>query len=290
MKKHNLMKSLILFLTLFSAGTVCFAQTDSSTAATSNAKNTLTLAAIYANDASYYGQKAAEPIPYVAAAAVYQLKSGLYFTGQSYKLLNDNTSSVSAAALGAGINFKMGKKLETDLSYSHSFYPSYSPFLQAANADNASLAFSLDSMVIKPKLTFDYAFGKTNDAFATAAISKSINLFSITPKDIITIEPAVSIVGGTQHFYQTYITQKKLHDSLLGMPLPGLGNSSTSSHTDSTTTTDFNVLSYNFTIPLAYNRSHYLIQAEYQLSLLSNHVAANKQINSFLTFSFYYQF
>ena len=281
------MKSLILFFSLSLISLLSFAQTDT---AQTDSKSTLTLAAIYANNASYYGQKAAEPTPYVAAAAVYELKSGIYFTGQSYKLLNDNTSDISAAAVGAGINFKMGKKLETDLSYSHSFYPSYSPLLQAANADNASLAFSLDSSWIKPKITIDYAFGKTSDAFVTAGFSKSINLFSVTPKDIVTIEPGINVIGGTQHYYQTYITQKKLHENLLGRVPPVFGNPGTTSQTDTVTTTDFNILSYNFKIPLAYNRSHYLIQAEYQLSLLSDHVSANKQINSFLTFSFYYQF
>ncbi len=162
---------------------------------------------IYANDASYYGQKAVEKIPYVAVAAVYQLKSGFYFTGQSYKLLNDNTSSVSAAAIGAGVNFKMGKKLTTDLSYSHSFYPSYSPLLQAANADNASLVFSYDSW-IKPTLTGDYAFGKTSDAFVTGGLSKSINLFSITPKDIVTIEPSADVVA-VRSIFTRLISRKK---------------------------------------------------------------------------------
>ncbi len=283
------MKSLILFFSLSLSSLLSFAQRDTAETAT---QSTLTLAAIYADNASYYGQKAAEQTPYVAVAVVYQLKCGLYFTGQSYKLLNDKSSGISAGALGAGINFKMGKKLETDLSYSHSFYPAYSPLLQAANVDNASLAFSYDKSWIKPKVTIDYAFGKTSDAFVTAGISKSINLFSITPKDIVTIEPGANVVGGTQHFYQTYITQRKLHESVLGLGgvPPVLGNPGTTSQTDTIASTDFNVLSYNFKIPLAYNRSHYLIQAEYQLSLLSNKVAANKQINSFLTFSFYYQF
>ncbi len=287
------MKSLILLISLATSSLFCFAQTDSSSTPVTDsapAKSTLTLAAIYANDASYYGQKAIEKTPYVALAAVYQLKSGFYFTGQSYKLLNDNSSTVSAGSVGAGFNFKLAKKLSTDLSYSHTFYPSYSPLLQASNADNASLVFSYDSW-IKPTLTGDYAFGKTSDAFVTGGLSKSINLFSITPKDIVTIGPSANVVAGTQHFYQTYITQKKLHDSLLGIPVvPIFGNPGTTSHADTVVTTNFNVLSYNFKIPLAYNRSHYLVQAEYQLSLLSNHVAANKQINSFLTFSFYYQF
>lgn len=288
------MKSFILFIILGISSTFCFAQRDSAANEAADsipAKSTLTLAAIYADNASYYGQKAAEGTPYIALAAGYQLKSGFYFTAQSYKLLNDNTSSVSAAAIGAGVNFKMGEKLTTDLSYSHSFYPSYSPLLQAANVDNASLVFSYNGW-IKPSLTGDYAFGKTSDVFVTGGLSKSIDIFSISSKDIVTIEPSADVVGGTQHFYQTYVTQKKLHDSVLGIVRvpPVFGNPRTTSHADTVATTDFNVLSYNFKIPLAYNRSHYVVQAEYQLSLLSNHVAANKQINSFLTLSFYYQF
>jgi len=288
------MKSLILFATLAISSMFCFAQTDNSANSATDStpvKSTLTLAAIYTDNASYYGQKAQETTPYVAVAANYQLKSGFYFSAQSYKLLNDNSSSVSAAAIGAGVNFKLAKKLTTDLSYSHSFYPSYSPLLQAANADNASLVFSYVSW-IKPTLTGDYAFGKTSDAFVTGGLSKSINLFSITPKDIVTISPSANVVAGTQHFYQTYITQKKLHDRLLGiLPVPVFGNPSSTSHPDTVTTTSFNVLSYNFKIPLAYNRPHYVLQAEYQLSILSNHVAANAgKVNSFLTFSFYYQF
>ena len=284
------MKSLVLFIMLGVSSTFCFGQTDGGANDSIPAKSTLTLAAVYANDASYYGQKAQQKTPYVAVAANYQLKSGIYFTAQSYKLLNDNTSSVSATAIGAGVNFKLGKKLKTDLSYSHSFYPSYSPLLQAANVDNASLVFSYDGC-IKPSLTGDYAFGKTSDAFVTGGLSKSINLFSISQKDIVTVSPSADLVAGTQHFYQTYITQKKLHDSILGIaPIPVLGNPSSSRHTDTVATTSFNVLSYNFKIPLAYNRSHYVLQAEYQLSLLSNHVAAANKVNSFLTFSFYYQF
>lgn len=288
------MKSLILFFALALTSSISFGQSDSSsnTLADSVAKkSTLTLAAIYANNASYYGQKAEVSTPYVALAAVYQLTSGFYFTGQSFKLLNDNTSSVSAGALGAGVNFKLGKKITTDLSYSHSFYPAYSPLLQATNADNASLVFSYDAWV-KPSLTGDYAFGKSSDAFVTGGLSKSINLFSISQKDIVTIGPSAEVVAGTQHFFQTYLTEKKLHDSILGIAAipPVFGNPGTTSHADTVATTDFNILSYNFKIPLAYNRSHYLLQAEYQLSLLSNHVAAKQQINSFLTFSFYYQF
>jgi hypothetical protein len=44
-------------------------------------------------------------------------------------------------------------------------------------------------------------------------------------------------------------------------------------------------------LPLAYNRAHYVVEAAYQLSLLSKEAQTGAgQANSFLTLSFYYQF
>lgn len=286
------MKTIILFTLMAISSVYCFGQTDSASKAADSIplKSTLTLGAVYANNASYYGQKAQERIPYVAVAANYLLKSGIYFTAQSFKLLNENTTTVSAVNLGAGVAFNLSKKLSADISYSHSFYPENSPLLQAANLDNASIALSYDGWV-KPALTGDYAFGKASDAFVTAAISKEINLFSLSDKDIIRITPSADVVGGTQHFYQTYITKKNLRDSILGILTgPPFGNPPTdNSHTKETTA--FNLLSYNFKFPLSYNRAHYLVEAAYQLSTLSNQVQAGAgDVNSFFTFSFYYQF
>jgi hypothetical protein len=280
------MKSIILITALAISSGFCFGQTDSTPA-----KSTLTLAAVYSNNASYYGQRAEANIPYAAVAANYQLKSGFYLSGQTYKILNDKTSTLSAASFGAGVNFKLSKKVTTDLSYSHSFYPAYSPLLQAANADNASLVLSYDNW-IKTTLTGDYAFGKTSDEFLTGGISKAINLFSIGKKDIVTISPSADVVAGTQHFYQTYLTQQKLRDSVLGILTdPLFGNPSTTTDSNTVAKTSFNLLSYNFKFPLAYNRAHYVLEAAYQLSVLSNNVQAGAgKVNSFLTFSFYYQF
>ena len=59
-------------------------------------------------------------------------------------------------------------------------------------------------------------------------------------------------------------------------------------------------MSYNFKIPLAYNRAHYSIEAAYQLSVLDNKIvdeyrkyaeyADFKGAQSFFTLSFNYYF
>jgi hypothetical protein len=255
-------------------------------------KNNLTLGVSYSNNASYYGQKAATKIPYAAVAATYKLKCGIYFSGLAYKLLNDSGATVSAANAGAGIAFSMGKHFSADINYSHTFYPAYSPLLQASNPDNSSASLAYDHW-LTTKLTVDYAFGKTHDLFGTFGTGKQITLGSISKKDVVTITPSVDIVGGTQRFYQAYLAEKRLRDSLLGLitgPILGQPPGQETS-TKTNTSTQFNLLSYNFKCPLDYNRAHYLVEIAYQLSVLSNKVQSNAgQANSFFSASFYYQF
>src|SRR5258705_661873 len=108
----------------------CFGQADSTVTPAADSvinKSTFTIGAVYSNNASYYGQRAQENIPYAAVAATYRLRSGIYFSGLAYRLLNDSGSFVSAGNAGLGIGFKLSKRLSADLSYSHTFYPANSP-------------------------------------------------------------------------------------------------------------------------------------------------------------------
>lgn len=273
---------------------LCRAQEENTAAAVDSSeapRSTFTIGASYANNASYYGQKALEQTPYAAVVASYRHKSGLYATAMAYRLLHDTQTLASASSLGTGYAFNLGKRLSADLSYSHTFYPALSPFLQAANADNASIGLTYTNWLAFT-LGADYAFGKTNDVFVTAGIGKMISLGSVSEKDLITINPAIDVSAGTQRFYETYVTEKNLRDSLLGiLPLPIPGQPASTPTTTTKTTTSFDILSYNLKLPLAYNRAHYMLELAYQLSLLSNHAQTGAgQANSFITASFYYQF
>lgn len=286
------MKTILLLFTASVCYSFCFAQTDTTVALKDSvvSKSTLTVGAVYADNASYYGQKAIEKTPYLAIAASYRLKNGIYFSGLSYRLLNEKTGTVSAGGLGAGISGKLFKRFSADLNYSHSFFAAYSPLLQAGNPDNASLGLVYENW-LNVSLTGDYAFGKTSDEFVTGGLSKSVNLFSIGKKDIVRINPSADAVVGTQHFYQTYLQQQKLRDSVLGIILNQLTGSPPQPGSKTTVTTAFNLLSYNLKLPLSYNRAHYLLEACYQLSVLSSQAQSGAgKTNSFFTASFYYQF
>lgn len=252
--------------------------------------STLTLGSVYANNASYYGQKSAERMPYIALAAVYQHRSGFYVKGMGYRLLKDTSSWASAYSVGAGYSFTLYKSLTADISYDYCFYPKLSPFLQAANPHSINLTFSREGKV-NLSLAGDYAFGKTNDIFVTPQIGKDVNLFSITKKDIVTISPSLDVTVGTQYFYAYYLEQKNIRDSVLSLVSHVLGGPSPAPKSTTKTTSTFDLLSYNLKLPLAYNRSHLKLEIAAQLSLLSNQAQSDPgKLNSFFSASFYYQF
>lgn len=254
-------------------------------------KTTFTLGALYANNANYYGQTAATPLPYVAASGVLQFPFGLYFSGTAYRLLHDSANTVSATSATAGFNFPIGKKLTATIAYSHTFYPGSSQFLQAANPDNASAELKYRYWMTTG-IQADYAFGKQEDLFITFNTEKQITLGSIIKnKDVITLTPALDIVAGTQRFYQSYVQEKYLQLSKMGLPLPLLPGVPVGRQTVTEEASRFDLLSYNLKVPLAYNRAHYMVEVEYQLSLLSDKALTGAgETHSFVNCSFYYQF
>ncbi len=289
------MRAILLTIITLISGTVGIAQTDSTSTAPADSiptkKNTLTLATVYANNASYFGQRPEETTPYAAVAATYQLKSGFYLTGLAYKLLDDKTSGISAANIGAGINWKFNKRFSGDIRYTHSFYPELSPLIQSVNTENINLGLKYHRW-LEATVSGDYAFGQTDDIFATAGLAKDIDLFSITKKDVVSIKPFVSVVAGTQRFYETYITEQKLRDSLLGIiTVPIFGTPPNPPETTTVSGSSFDLISYNLELPVSYSRAYYSIEASYQFALLSNKAQSGPgKVNSFFTISFYYQF
>lgn len=255
-----------------------------------SSRPSLTLAAIYSSNASYYGQVASEKLPYVVANATLRFPSGIYFSGMAYKLLDNSTGIVSATNLGAGIDFNLGKKITADINFNHTFFPENSPFLHAANTNNLGATLTYNHW-LSTGITADYAFGKDQDMFFTFSNSKMINLGSLSPNDLVSISPAFDIIGGTRKFYQTYMIEKNRRDSILGIPLPFPGQTETETKEESFT--DFDLISYNLRLPLAYSRASYMIEASYQASLPGKKEEGEltvKDIRSFFNLSFYYQF
>lgn len=250
-------------------------------------KSSLTLAAIYGNTANYFGQTTAEKLPYVLSHAAYKLKGGVYFSASALTLLN-NASGVAAVDVSAGYGFTPFKNAEANVSYTRSFYQKNAPLLQASNENNVNGELSFTHFLTST-LSADYAFGKQSDVFVSFTNSKLISLFSLSENDFISLEPAISIIGGSQRYYQTYTTEKENRKKFLDPLFPGSPPPKT--ETNTVESTKFDVLAYTFSLPLAYNRTNYTIEASYQATLASkNMVEGSDKPVSIFNLGFYYMF
>lgn len=280
-----------LFTVAFSLfSVVSFAAADS----TVKEKATLTLAGIYGSNANYYGQTTDQRLPYVLTNASYQLAGGFYISASAYKLLNLGGSGVSEVDVSAGYNWSFSRAFSGGIGYTRSFFPEDSPLLQASNKNMVSGSLDYDWNILTSGIEADYAFGSESDLFLTFSGSRLIDLGSLLgDKGFFTVEPELEVVGGTQHYLEEYTIRKNNREKLIDLiknPFtpPGLEKQT---ETKTVARSSFDLLSYNLNVPVGYNRSSYLIEASYQMSLLGRKVAANWQKpRSFFNLSFYYQF
>lgn len=278
------------FISIFAAICITFfkvqAQQDSVK------KTTITFAGLYGSNVSYYGQATSENFPYVLGNVTVRFPIGLYLSAGSYKLLNYGTG-LSETDLGAGFDYDFGNNFSTGIAYTHSFFPANSPLLQASNENNISLSVKYDWHYLKSSVNADYAFGKQNDIFLNFSHAKEIIIGTLwSEKNIISIAPAVELIAGTQHFYESYVTEKNKRDKANGKGKSSTAPGNTNSSTVVTVPYNrFNLLSYNFKLPLTLSRANYLAEISCQLSLPgSKSETGSRQLQSFFGLAFYYQF
>ena len=286
---------LYLSIALFAGVSTVFAQkserSDLKTDSTEVQKTSLSMATIYASDASYYGQASSERLPYVLANASLNFPSGFFLSAGAYKLINIG-SGISGVDLTAGYDFNITKNLTSSVSFSRSFFPDSSLFLQSANLNMASASVNYDWQWLNTGVNADYAIGDQSALFMTFNASKLIDLGSISSKDYISLEPAIEVVGGTQRITTTeQIPQNNGGVGGLNRIINFPGRNNRSPEYREIESSSFDLLSYNLKLPLAYNRANYAVEATYQGSILSNKVdGASQKPRSFLYLGFYYSF
>jgi len=290
--KHFLYLTFVLFAGALPAIAQSSAQIKNDT--TEKAKISLSLATIYASDASYYGQASTERLPYVMASASLNFPSGFFLSAGSYKLLNYG-SGVSGVDLSAGFDFKLSKNLSSSLSYTRSFFPDSSLLLQSTNLNMASASLSYDWHFLSTGLYADYAIGDQSALYMSFDVTKAFDFGSLfSSKDYISFEPAFELVGGTQSIITTEeVPPAKGNGNggggIVPILLPRKNNRPPQYRT--VEETSFDLLSYNLKLPLAYNRASYAVELTYQGSVLSNRVeGASSKPRSFMYLGFYYIF
>jgi hypothetical protein len=266
--------------------------------------------ASYGNTANYYGQTTAQKLPYISTDLSYQSKLGFFVAGSAIKLV-DLAPAVSELALSFGYSKDITKRLGASASYTRFFFAKGSPLPQSVNPNTASLGLTYDSRWLTSAINGDYVFGNIkdehgrsmNDFYISLTNSKEIDLGSIErDKDFITLSPSLSFIGGTQRVGGEQVTTQSPKQEDLPVPLVGRGKNKiqlpgkpndkkNQPSTTSVQSSSFALVTSSFSLPLAYNRAHYTVEAAYQLSIPNKNFEGIVHENqSFFTLSFTYLF
>ncbi len=262
------------------------------------------------NNSSFFGRNTAKRYPYAAPTVTYIHNSGLWASATAYQLFNTE-DYIDETDLSVGYSFKIRKRLEVDLSYSHFIFGKNTPLVNASTSDALSARTAYDWKILYTALTSSYIIGSDNDVFTVLENSRFVPLNPLWNGNLpVGLDPKISITAGTQHFSETHTvtTQKKSAggNNTGGGPVGGIldplkpggntkpGNGSKDETTTTTTTTTvsrFKVLNYGLKLPLVVYLGNFEFEPSWRYSIPVNKLEGDEsKAQSFYTMSVKYTF
>ncbi|MDI9882766.1 hypothetical protein [Flectobacillus longus] len=234
------MKRIIILITLFILSGFSFIIQAQSEA--ENPKKTVATiigGVSYVPKLHYYGRTDQLKSSAVMPTVLVQFDSvGLYFTGSTVFTTN-TTQPLEYAATVTEVGYKFGKKQGIAGSiYGDKFFYQNKTLVQSALQGQAGLNLSHLNKVANVNLTSIAAFSDKTDFFASVGLEHPFVMK--TGQSVFVITPTAVANAGTQSFTNTYFKNNKF----LGIPV---SNQSTTQ-----TTQVFNLLSYEFSVPMVW--------------------------------------
>lgn len=258
-----------LFTVLFiSIALAAFCQTDSlamklkvktDDSIKSKVRSSFKIGVNYSSNNVFMGRTDSIRTPAVIPILKYTFKSGIYFSGALDILPNNKNKKLDGGDLAAGYDFDITDDLTGGVSFTKLFYSSKSTQVAAASSASFNTNFSYDiGDIITPAISADYSFNKqgiSDDKFVNFSLSHDLIFLGIFgDADLILVSPTISANTGTQNFYLSYITKKRLKTVKFN---------ATQAATIAKYTAQlgkFELLDYEASIPFEYKYKHFIFQ------------------------------
>jgi hypothetical protein len=262
------------------------------------------------NNSSFFGRNTARRYPYVAPSVTYVHRTGIWASVASYQLF-DTDDFIDETDVSLGYSFKIRKRLEVDMSYSHFFFSKNNPLVKSATSDALSVRTAYDWKILYTALTSSYLIGTGNDVFTVLENSRYIRLNPLWQGGMpVGLDPKISVTAGTQKFSETHtiMTAQKNQTGGSTGPVGGIldplkpgggntgspGSGSSGSPTSTTTTTTvsrFRVLNYDLKIPLVVYLGKFEFEPSWRYSIPVNQLEGDEsEAQSFYNLSVKYTF
>lgn len=255
------------------------------------------IGASWGNNSSFLGRNQAERLPFISTDLSYISKSGFWLSGMAYHVMN-TLNTVDEVDLTAGWAFPVSKRMDAAVYYSKFFFSPESTLLKASTGNAVSGYLGLDWTYIYSRLTSTVTFGGSTDYFLILDNSRYFGKGNILHKsDSLTVEPRFSVIAGTQTFVQTHMSRQPVPDygpvSGPGRPGGGPGGAPGGGSTTeySSSTTSFNILNYEVSLPVTYSFKNLSFEVVPRYSIPVNQLEGRTIPSQFfVTTSLYYTF
>jgi hypothetical protein len=234
-------------------------------------KSAWTIGLETADNSSFYGRNTQTRYPYAAASLTWAHASGFWVSATSYQLFNTE-DYIDETDLSVGYSFAISKRMNGNLSYSHFLFSENAPIVKSVTQNALAANTTLDWKYLYTSLTGSYFFGDSKDVIMQLDNSRYIGLNSLWKgKNPVGLDPKISITGGTQEFSETYTVErkKKIGDVFDDVLNPGKGGNNNTT-TETKTTHRFNVLSYDFHLPLVVMLGNFELEPAWRYSVPVN--------------------
>ncbi|TDW97435.1 hypothetical protein [Dinghuibacter silviterrae] len=234
----------LLFLILLSQAT--FAQSKDTT----HKEKTHVIAGVtYNSGLNYYGRVDSLHTKGVLPFVGIDFRNGLYMHSTFVFIQNSVQSEYAATLLEAGYNFTgHSGHWAGNLSASQFFYRPGTDLVQSVIHEMATASLTNLNKIVDITVGINAKWSSQVDPGAQAGLDHIIRFQKVFGKGILVLDPSAYVYAGTQHFTQTYYEQK----NFLFIPV--------SDQQITTQSSQFNVLAYEFSLPVVFRyQKFYLI-------------------------------
>jgi hypothetical protein len=287
-------KFILFFILLLVIGirqsAVAFSNTNNDSTKTNiddtSAERIYTVGLDYGSNQAFKGRSTGQKQPYYTPNFNYQAPSGFYvylsFTNvitskkdTTEQSMEARDHSIDEWQINPGYNFKIGKKTDASINFTHYFIKD-TALITAGIKNNIDYYMDHDFTFVNGKLIFDLDLGTQTDFSVALELYHSFDIDNLLTEDNdeLSFIPGATLTAGTQNFYVK--KEAPRHPRLSRV----------------TTTTQFNIIAFDFILPLSYNIGDFTIMPAWNYTAALNQPAGlqTKPFGYFtvsLTYDFY---
>lgn len=243
MKKIHFFTPVIIVL--FNIPLKSFAQEknalDSIVTDSASEKSYILVGTSYTSDIIFLGRKSSLRSPYFSVATGYYHKSGLFINSSISYLAASGENRVDLFTASGGYDYYK-KNFSVGVSATGYVFNNKSYTAKSALTGNVNVYADNDFNILEVYLDGTAYFSSQSDFIFNAAISHNF----YAGNDNLKISPAFSLYGGTQNYYRNYNNNLRFGRHMND------NESSNSMGTGMMTGSVFNILAYEFSVPVKY--------------------------------------